>query len=345
MAATGSPRRRLRVLGAAALVVLLAAPGAWRWYVSRQSRIYERSALAMGTFINLRAVGPHAPAGLRAAMAEIERLDALFAYDAVGSEVYRLNAAAGQGAVALAPDTIAILEVALRYAEASGGRFDPTIGPLVDAWGFRPDAEPAVPNPQTLQAALAKVNYRDLRVDAASGTAELLRPGMAVDLGGIAKGYAVDLAVKALSSAGVRSAILDVGGNIYALGLGPDGEQWRVGLQHPRKNEDLMGMLPLTDTSVATSGDYQRSFEEGGRLYHHLLDPLTGYPAEGLFAISVVSASGVDGDAASTTAFVLGPDAALAFAESMGLEAVMYTADGRIKMTPGLEGRFEAGTP
>jgi thiamine biosynthesis lipoprotein len=238
-----------------------------------------------------------------------------------------------------------VLELSLRFAEASGGHFDPTVGPLVDVWGFRPDSEPAVPSPQALQTALDKVGWRDLHVDRASGTAELLRPGMAVDLGGIAKGYAVDLAVKALRDSGVSSAILDVGGEIYTLGLRPDGKQWLVGIQHPRTSDELIGSLPLSDAGVATSGDYQRDFESGGRRYHHLLDPFTGYPAEGMLSISIVSVSGAEGDAASTASFVLGPDEALPFAEKMGLEAVMYTADGRVQMTPGLQGRFEVKTP
>lgn len=347
--AAKAPQARSRpfllILILAAVALSGVAVLAWRLAVSGRTRVHERSALAMGTYVNLRAAGPRAPAALDSAMAEIGRLDVMFSYHAPEGDVWRLNRAAGQGPVAVSEETVELLELALHYADVSGGRFDPTVGPLVDVWGFRPDREPAVPGPAELEDALARVGYRDLRVNREAGTAELLRPGMAVDLGGIAKGYVIDRIVGILRAGGVESAILDVGGNVYALGPRPDGRAWRVGLQHPRDDGALLGILPLTDASIATSGDYQRFFTSGEQRYHHIIDPAGGYPGTGVAAISIVARSAVEGDAVSTAAFLFGPDGALEFVRSLGLEAILYTAGGRLEVTPGLEGDFEAKVP
>jgi thiamine biosynthesis lipoprotein len=325
--------------------ILLAALGCWRLGVSRQARMHEQSALLMGTFVRLQAAGPRAPAALELAMAELERLDALWDYGLATSDVGRLNVSAGGGAVNLHPDTVAVLEVAQRYTEASGGAFDVTVGPLVDLWGFRPDGLQVVPAEASIAAARDLVGWADLRLDPAAGTAELLRPGMRVDLGGVGKGFAVDRAVQILRAGGVKSGLVDVGGNVYALGRRPDGKAWRVGIQHPRQPDGLLGVIPLVDASVATSGDYQRFFEVGGRRYHHLLDPATGRPAEGLAAVSIVASTGAEADAASTAAFVLGLEEGLRFVGRQGLEAVFCTVGGQVEVTSGLKPSFEAPGP
>lgn len=336
--------RLLLLLSAVFLVLLLAVFVRLRGGAAR-SRTYERSTFAMGTYVQLRAAGPSAPAALDAAIAEIGRLDDLLSYNSEQSDVFRLNGSAGRGPVSVSADTAELLELALHYAEVSGGLFDPTVGPVVDVWGFRPEMVPAVPDRPDLERALALVGYRDLRVDREAQTAELLRPGMSVDLGAIAKGYVVDRVVEVLRAQGVASAIIDVGGNICGVGPRPDGQAWMVGIRHPRMDGELLGSLPLTDSSIATSGDYQRNFEANGRLYHHLIEPLTGYPGTGVAAISVIARSAVEGDAISTAAFLSGPERALEFVRTLGLEGVLYTADGRLEVTPGLRDVFEARMP
>ncbi len=333
---------------AAPIVVLLLAAalaaGAFLWWrsVRDATTMHERAGLQLGTFIQLRAAGRKAPAALDAAMAEIDRLEALFSYNLAGSDVGRLNAAAGSGRVSVDPQTMAVLAAARQMAELSDGSFDPTIGPLVDIWGFRPYSEQqTVPDAADIAAILDLVDYRKLVLYPESNEAELLSPGMSVDLGSIAKGYVVDRVAQILCDGGVVSAVLDIGGNIYALGLNQEGTSWRVGLQHPRQTDQLLGVIPLTDHSVATSGDYQRYFEAGGERYHHLLDPKTGYPADGIVSISIVAATGMQADAVSTAAFVLGPEAGLVLVRQLGLEAVMYTDDGQVQVTGGLQALFE----
>ncbi|MDP2872171.1 MAG: FAD:protein FMN transferase [Bacillota bacterium] len=342
--ARGRAGARLRVFLTLAVVLLVGGAVAARLVQARRQGTYhERSGLAMGTFVTLRAAGPRAPAALEAAMAEIDRLDALFDYGRPQSDVGRLNAAAGAGPVTVQPDTVAVLVRALHYAQASDGAFDPTIAPLVDLWGFRPEGPQAVPEETAIRDMLSLVDYRRLRVDAGAGTAELLDPGTRVDLGGIAKGFAVDRAAAVLREAGVESAIIDIGGNIYCLGLKDRTNLWRVGLQHPRRTDAQFGVLRISDLGVATSGDYQRFFEAGGRRYHHVLDPRTGRPASGLLAASVAAPSAMDADAASTAAFVLGLEAGQRFLRQLGLEGVFYAEDGQVVVTGRLQPVFEAG--
>jgi len=328
------------------VVALLAAALAGGWYYYQQSRqeteVHQRSGLVMGTFVSLRATGAAAPAALTGSLAELERLEAIFSYSLPDSEVSRLNAAAGRGPVDVGPEMVTVLLEAQRIAELSGGAFDVTIAPVVDAWGFRPEVtEQRVPEPGELSAALALVDYRLLRVDAAAGQAELLREGMAVDLGAIAKGYAIDRVVGILQAAGITSALVDVGGNIHALGLRPTGQAWRVGLQHPRDSQQLLGVLSLTDRNIATSGDYQRFFELDGQRYHHIIDPGTGHPAQAATMVAIVADTGMEADAVSTAAFVLGAQEGLALVRRMGLEAVLYTNDGQLQVTAGLQALFE----
>jgi len=339
----GRDNRTSRLALAILVLVFLTFGLFYRYQVQRESAIHERSGLVMGTFVSLRAAGPRAPVALDAALDELDRVERLFSYNIPGSDVSRLNDAAGRGPVDLDAETILVLTAAQRIAELSGGAFDATVAPLVDAWGFRPDVEEQqVPTSGDLAAALARVDYRRLRVDTATNQAELLDAGMAVDLGGIAKGYAVDRVAAVLRDHGVTSALIDVGGNVYGLGLRPDGQPWRIGLQHPRDTTELLGIMPLTERSIATSGDYQRFFVQDGETYHHVIDPHTGWPATAMISIAIVAPTGMEADAVSTAAFVLGPQDGLALVRSLGFEAVMYTNDGQVQVTGGLQPLLEA---
>ena len=335
-----APRWVLLLLAAAVVVATVFAVSR----VSRRdSQIHQRSGLLMGTFVTLKAAGSKAPAALDAAMAELARLERLLSYNDPASEVSKLNASAGGPPVELDPEVIAILEDAQRFSRLSGGKFDVTSAPLVDLWGFRPEvAQRNTPAPADIARALLLVDYAELVVSAADRTAQLRRPGMRVDLGGIAKGHAVDRVVAILREHGVRAAIVDVGGNVHALGTRPNGTPWRVGIQHPRDTQALLGVLSLTKDGVATSGDYQRFFEVDGRRYHHILDPHTGYPAETMAAISIVASSGRQADGASTAAFLLGPVAGLDLVAELGLEAILVNLDGEVEVTAGLRPLFEA---
>jgi thiamine biosynthesis lipoprotein len=252
-------------------------------------------------------------------------------------DLNRINAEAGIRPVAVQGELLEVLEEARRYAELSGGAFDPTIGPLVSLWGIGGET-PRVPPEDEVQRALALVDWRDLVIDKAAGTAFLRRRGQALDLGAIAKGYAADQAAAVLSGRRVKRAIIDLGGNIFALGKRSGGESWRIGIQDPLEERGAyLGILRVKNKSVVTSGVYERYFEEGGRRYHHILSTTDGYPVQnGLLAVTIAADRSIDADALSTACFALGLEKGLALVETLpDTEAIFVTADRNLVVSSG----------
>lgn len=288
----------------------------------------------MDTVVTLEAYGDSA--ALDAAQAEILRLEQLFSIGEPQSDVARLNA---QGTLTLSSETAALLAAAREISVASGRALDVTIGPVVRLWGWY-DGSPTVPEAAELTAALALVDYERLRLEGLDAALE--KPGMAVDLGGIAKGYAAGSAAKVLHDQGVTSALLNLGGNIRAVGAKPDGSPWIVGIADPQDPSSYCGTVEVTDCAVVTSGDYQRYFTQDGQTYHHIFDPETGFPADtGLRSVTVLCEDDTWADGLSTALFVLGlqDGAALWRSCPVDFEAVFLTDDG-ISITEGLKGRF-----
>jgi thiamine biosynthesis lipoprotein len=258
------------------------------------------------------------------------------------SDLARINAAAGINAVAAHPDTIKVLKRALYFAELSGGAFDPTVGPLVKLWDIGSGNE-KIPGEEEIAEALSLINRREILIDEAAGTVFLLRPGMALDLGAIAKGYAADEAAGIIAEAGIERALVDLGGNILVYGAKADGSPWRVGIQNPTDSRGAyVGIAEVTNKTLVTSGVYERFFESGGKRYHHILSTRTGYPVEaGLLSVTVISGSSMDADALSTTLFALGYEAGLALGESMeNTEAIFIFGDRSVRGTSRAFDRF-----
>ncbi len=256
-----------------------------------------------------------------------------------GSYIYAVNQGAPQG-VAVSGEAAQLISDALSFAEDTDGAFDPAIGALSLLWNI--SDSPRVPSQDEISAALPLVNYRDVTVD--GSTVTLKKSGMQLDLGGIGKGYAADLAVQIYKKYGISNAILNLGGNVYVYGDKGDGSDYRIGLRDPLGSEnDYAAIIPAKNTSVVTSGVYERFFESGGKTYHHLLDPATGYPADnGLLAVTVVCESSTEADALSTALFVMGLKNGLDYAEQTpGVEAVFFTDDQGIYVTSGLEDKIE----
>lgn len=294
----------------------------------------RREFFAMDTVITLEAYGDSA--ALDAAQAEILRLEQLFSIGEPQSDVARLNA---QGTLTLSSETAALLAAAREISVASGGALDVTIGPVVRLWGWY-DGAPTVPEAAELTAALELVDFERLRLEGLNATLE--KPGMAVDLGGIAKGFAAGSAAKVLQDQGVTSALLNLGGNIRAVGAKPDGSPWIVGIAAPQDPSSYCCTVEATDCAVVTSGDYQRYFTQDGQTYHHIFDPETGFPTDtGLRSVTVLCEDDTWADGLSTALFVLGlqDGAALWRSCPVDFEAVFLTDDG-ISITEGLKGRF-----
>jgi thiamine biosynthesis lipoprotein len=297
----------------------------------------------MGTMIAHQAFGEGAPDAVCAAKAEVVRLEALLSRFRPTSEVSEVNRRSGGGSVRVSDDTFRVLSQAVEYASFSGGLFDATVGPLLALWR-RASEESQPPRKQEIESALALVGHADLVLDPRTHTARLRREGQSVDLGGIGKGYAADRALEVYREHGVSSAFVNLGGNVAAMGTKPDGSPWRVGIRHPRREGDLLGLVSVTDEAVVTSGDYERCFfDRDGVRNHHILDPSKGYPsASGLSSVTIVAESSIAADALSTIVFVAGPKSGRALLESSpGAEAILVDTDMRVSVTHGLRQCFQ----
>ena len=285
---------------------------------------------AMDTVMTLELYGDKAT--LEAAKEEILRLDSLFSIGKEASDVSRLNI---HGEAEIAPETAQVLARGQEISQATGGALELTIAPLVDCWGWY-DGATAMPDSDALSQALSLVDGGGLTLN--DNQASLSRSGMAVDLGCIAKGYTASHVAHMLSELGISSALINLGGNVQALGTKPDGSDWVIGIADASDPAAYLATLSVSDCAVVTSGDYQRYFEEDGRRYHHILDPKTGYPTDnGLHSVTVVCDDGTLADGLSTALFVMGLSQAEAFWRSGVYEfEAVFQADEGLFVTAGL---------
>ncbi len=273
------------------------------------------------------------------ALDEVTRLEDVLSEWRPGTEISRVNANAGGAAVHVGSDTWTVVDRSLHYARLSDGAFDPTWAAMRDLWDFR-TATPTPPSEAVVRERLPLVNWRHVEMDPRAQTIRLARAGMALGLGGIAKGYALDRARQVLVDAGVRSFVLYAGGQVLAEGTHA-GRPWRVGIQHPRDPQALLGTVSLTSGSVSTGGDYEHYFEYQGRRYHHILDPATGFPVQHTLAVTVVARTGLDADALDTALFVLPPERAMALANALGVALLRTNPDMTSEATPAMRSQLE----
>ena len=316
---------------ALALALLLLLTGCTAKVPESTSQIF-----AMDTVMDLYAVGENAETVLAEAAQEINRLEALLSRTRAGSDVSVLN---GTGTAQLSAETAQLLADALRYADLTGGAFDVTIAPLVEAWNIHGE-DPRVLTEGEIAALLPLVGSEHLQL---SGTAATLDQGCAIDLGGIAKGYASDVLAQLYRDAGIEGGWLSLGGNVYAHGTKPGGEPWSVAVRDPGDTAATAALLSLSNEFAVTSGGYQRYFTgEDGTVYQHILDPKTGKPAmSDLLSVTIVCGNGTMADAYSTALYVMGEAGAVSFwsANRADFDMVLITADNRLLYTSGLAGR------
>lgn len=296
-----------------------------------------RDFFAMNTYIRLEAYGNGAADALALAQARIEELEGLWSVTDEVSEIYALNHSGGQP-VSVSDDTAAVVSFALEMAEETAGALEPTIYPVLAAWGFTTD-EHRVPSQEEIDGLLASVDYRRVSVN---GNTIQMEPGMMLDLGAVGKGYASDKVEELLRAEGVTSALLDLGGNIVMIGSRPDGSDWRLGLQSPFEN-DTVGVLTASDCAVVTSGNYENFFTaDNGTIYGHIIDPAAGCPVNNdLASVTIVAKDGKLCDALSTSLFVMGTDGAIEYwREHPTFEMILITQDHQVLVTEGLEGQF-----
>lgn len=292
--------------------------------------------MAMDTFMTLSVYAQSPAAGealLEEAAGEIRRLEGLLSVTDPGSEIYQVNHG---GAVSLSEPVRELLEKALELCRETGGALDVTVYPAVRAWGFT-TGEYRVPEEAELSALVERVDYGRVSLD---GDRLALPEGVELDLGSVGKGWTGDRLTALFREAGVSSAIMELGGNVQALGTKPDGAPWRVAVQAP--GGGYAGVLEIADKAVVTSGGYQRYFEQDGETYIHIIDPATGRPARtGLASVTIVADSGLRGDGLSTALFVMGREKAEAFWRgNPDFDFILLGEDGTAAITEGLEECF-----
>lgn len=302
---------------------------------SGNDRLFRESKILMGTVVEI-TVGSNSETKARQSIArafeEIERVERFASAHLADSAVSKLNTAGHGSPVRIGKELLAMLELAREISEQSSGAFDVSSGPITQLWMI--DDGGRVPSKQELASSVARVGYEGIVTSKNGDEVVLEKQGMALDLGGIAKGWAVDRAVEKLEELGVRSAIVDAGGDLRLIGSRPGKERWRIGIQHPRQPGKLLVSLDLADTAVVTSGDYERFFMVGDTRYHHIFDPATGLPARGCQSVTVLARTAAEADACATAAFVLGPEKGLAFLRSRpGVRGLIVDAAGDLHWT------------
>lgn len=296
---------------------------------------YEASHQAMGTVFTIVAYGAdsgHLAAAVNEAFEEIDRLDAQMSHYKASSELSAINRQAASEAVLVEPRLFRLVQDSLRYSEETGGAFDITVGPLMKAWGFF-RGQGRVPPRSEIARVLERVGYRRVRLDTAARTVRFDREGVELDLGGIAKGYAVDRAVAILRAAGVTRALVSSGtSTVYALGAPPDARAWKITLRDPYDAKKAADVVYLRNASLSTSGNYEKFFKVGSKVYAHIVDPRGGRPVENMLATTVLAPQATQSDALSTAFFVLGAAGSRKYLETHpNLTALFYQPSGPAK--------------
>jgi thiamine biosynthesis lipoprotein ApbE len=271
--------------------------------------LIRRSQPLLGTFVTVSVYAgdrDSANQAIDAAFDEFRRVDALMSIHRADSEVSRLNARAAQERVAVSSDLFRVIAKAQEIAEQTEGSFDITIRPLTDLWGFI-WKEYRLPSETELQTVLPRVNYRFIELNLQDRTVRFLNPGVTLDLGGIAKGYAVDCAIGKLLLLGVTNAMVKAGGDLRVIGTPPGKSHWIVQLEDPRK-EGARIQVPLGNAALSTSGNYENFFEINGQRYSHILNPRTGLPVQSMAACTVIAPTCIESDALATACFVYGAE-------------------------------------
>jgi thiamine biosynthesis lipoprotein len=300
----------------------------------------------MGTFVQIKVWAPEdaasdarARAAIGLAFDEIRRLERLMTTWREDSDISRVNAAAGLHPVAVSPETFECVERAQQFSRLSGGAFDITFYALKGLWKFDEDKEAKLPDPAEVKRRIKLIDYRRLVLDPAKRTLFLVDKGMAINLGGIGKGYAVDRATAVLRREGFRDAIVQAGGDLMLSG-GKGERPWQAGIRDPRDERDVyFAVAMVRDHAFSTAGDYERFFFVDGRRYHHIIDPKTGYPATASRSVTIYAPDATTADGLDDAVLILGPERGLKMIESLpGVGAVVVDAHNKVWISKRLEG-------
>lgn len=297
----------------------------------------DRHEAIMGTNIDVELWHDDPAKGAAAAdavIAEMHRIDALMSHYKPESQLSLINARASREPVVVDPELFDLIRTSLRFSQITDGAFDITYASVGYLYDYRNHVKPSEAQ---IKAALPGVNWRNLLLDAKAHSVRFEHEGMRIDLGGIAKGYAVDRSIAILQTSGVQHAVVTAGGDTRIIG-DRFGRPWVVGIRHPDDKSKVVTRIPLVDTAMSTSGDYERYFDEKGVRYHHILDPKTGHSASKVRSATILGPTAMETDGLSKTAFVLGPEKAIEIIERLpDFDAIFVRPDGHVLYTKGLQ--------
>ena len=313
--------------------------------INKQS--YQKSNIVMDTAVTLSAYGKDSKEAVEESFKKLDEIDEMASTTISGSDVYKINNCSGKSYVKVHPEILKMIEMAIEYSKLSDGAFDITLGPIINLWGIGTDNE-RLPSDEEIKSKLKLVGYDQISIN--DNSIMLKKEGMAIDLGGIAKGFAADEVLKIYKKYNIENGLINLGSSsIYALGKNKDNNQWSVGIKHPRSEEsnDYMGIIKLSNESLSTSGDYERCFIKDNKRYHHIIDPRTGYPVDnGVMSDTIVIGektqdNGMLSDILTTTVFALGPEKGLKLVESLpNVSCEITTADYKVYTSEGFKDKI-----
>ncbi|MFA5524601.1 MAG: FAD:protein FMN transferase [Tissierellales bacterium] len=309
---------------------------------SEDSLIKEKTSFLLGTVVQIKLPESQPMKLFDQAFDILKDIEDKMSINIEDSEVIRINKSAGKSYVKVSPETYYVIEKGKYYSMLSEGRFDISIGPLVQLWGIG-SKDARVPLQSEIDMTLSKVDYNKVLLNESDKSIMLAEEGMIIDLGGIAKGYAADIIANYLKSQDINNAIIDLGGNILTLGGNLKTDKWNIGVQNPfEPRNKYIGIINIKDKTIVTSGVYERNFTKDGKTYHHILDPFTGYPVENsLMAVSIISDISIDADGLSTAIFALGLEKGMALIENLdGIDAIFVDKDKNVYITEGIKDSF-----
>ena len=310
---------------------------------NKSSDPITNSEILMGTVVTVTLYDSIDKSILTKVFDKVKDLESILSINENGTLVDKINENAGISPVKVDDDTFTIIKKGIEYSNLTNGLFDISIGPLVKLWSIGlPEAK--VPTLEEINEKLPLINYNDIEINEDEKTVFLKRKGMMIDLGGIAKGYTADIISNILTEEGVKSAIINLGGNVYTHGTKVNGTNWNIGIQNPFSDRgDIVGTISISNKSIVTSGIYERYIDQDGVKYHHILNPKTGYPYDNEIAgITIISDNSVDGDALSTSVFAMGLDNGLEFINTLnGIDAIFVTKNNKVYITDGIKDIFK----
>ncbi|MBU3185975.1 FAD:protein FMN transferase [Clostridium estertheticum] len=301
-----------------------------------------REFYSLGTSNQLKAYGKKASKAIEESIIKVCEIDNKMSVFKNDSEISKINTNAGNKPQIVSNDTYYVIQKAIKYCTLSEGAFDITIRPIVSLWGIGKEGQ-QVPSSNEIKEKLKIVNYKDIVLDKDDRSIFLKNKKQEIDVGGIAKGYAADEVKNVMIKNGIKSALINLGGNILTLGTKIDGTPWSVGIQDPFKTRGEFALtISVINKSVVTSGNYERYFEVEGKRFHHIINPSTGYPSESdIVGATIISDNSIDGDGLSTGVYIMGVQKAIKLIEEIeGVDAILITKSKEIYVTSGMEKKF-----